>query len=176
MRRKIRSALVMWGESIRMALDNIRGNKVRSFLTLLGIMIGVMAVITLITTVSGVSGSISSSFSSLGVGTLTVNVTGSDLKTGMTPEDLSRIAALDTVDGVVPNVSLMGRVSYGRNVQTTFTVAGRNAYYFQVNEDLIVQGRSLNFVDDDNRSYVCVISQNVVDAFFLGVNPIGETL
>ncbi|MBE5789777.1 MAG: FtsX-like permease family protein [Clostridiales bacterium] len=166
----------MWGESIRMALDNIRGNKVRSFLTLLGIMIGVMAVITLITTVSGVSGSISSSFSSLGVGTLTVNVTGSDLKTGMTPEDLSRIAALDTVDGVVPNVSLMGRVSYGRNVQTTFTVAGRNAYYFQVNEDLIVQGRSLNFVDDDNRSYVCVISQNVVDAFFLGVNPIGETL
>ena len=176
MRRKIRSALVMWGESIRMALDNIRGNKVRSFLTLLGIMIGVMAVITLITTVSGVSGRISSSFSSLGVGTLTVNVTGSDLKTGMTPEDLSRIAALDTVDGVVPNVSLMGRVSYGRNVQTTFTVAGRNAYYFQVNEDLIVQGRSLNFVDDDNRSYVCVISQNVVDAFFLGVNPIGETL
>lgn len=176
MRRKIRSALVMWGESIRMALDNIRGNKVRSFLTLLGIMIGVMAVITLITTVSGVSGSISSSFSSLGVGTLTVNVTGSDLKTGMTPEDLSRIAALDTVDGIVPNVSLMGRVSYGRNMQTTFTVAGRNAYYFQVNEDLIVQGRSLNFVDDDNRSYVCVISQNVVDAFFLGVNPIGETI
>ncbi len=176
MRKRIRTNLVMWGESIRMALDNIRGNKVRSFLTLLGIMIGVMAVITLITTVSGVSGSISSSFSSLGVGTLTVNVTGSDLKTGMTPEDLSRIAALDTVDGVVPNVSLMGRVSYGRNVQTTFTVAGRNAYYFQVNEDLIVQGRSLNFVDDDNRSYVCVISQNVVDAFFLGVNPIGETL
>ncbi|MBO7663624.1 MAG: ABC transporter permease [Clostridia bacterium] len=166
----------MWGESIRMALDNIRGNKVRSFLTLLGIMIGVMAVITLITTVSGVSGSISSSFSSLGVGTLTVSVTGSDLKTGMTPEDLSRISALETVDGVVPNVSLMGRVSYGRNVQTTFTVAGRNAYYFQVNEDLIAQGRSLNFVDDDNRSYVCVISQAVVDEFFLGVNPIGETL
>ena len=176
MRKKIRSVLVMWGESIRMALDNIRGNKVRSFLTLLGIMIGVMAVITLITTVSGVSGSISSSFSSLGVGTLTVSVTGSDLKTGMTPEDLSRISALETVDGVVPNVSLMGRVSYGRNVQTTFTVAGRNAYYFQVNEDLIAQGRSLNFVDDDNRSYVCVISQAVVDEFFLGVNPIGETL
>ena len=176
MRKKIRTSLVMWGESIRMALDNIRGNKVRSFLTLLGIMIGVMAVITLITTVSGVSGTITSSFSSLGVGTLSVTVTGSDLKSGMTPEDLAEIAALDTVDGVGPSVNLMGRVSYGRNVKTSFSVTGRNAYYFQVNEDLIVQGRALNFVDDDNASYVCVISQNVVDEFFLGVNPIGETL
>ena len=176
MRKRIRTNLVMWGESIRMALDNIRGNKVRSFLTLLGIMIGVMAVITLITTVTGVSGTISSSISNLGAGTLTVSVTGSDSKTGMTPEDLSKISALDSVDGVVPTVSLMGRVSYGRNVQTGFSVAGRNAYYFQVNEDLIVQGRALNFVDDDNHSYVCVISQNVVDKFFLGKNPVGETL
>ena len=173
---RLRKAGVMWGESIRMAMDNIRGNKVRSFLTLLGIMIGVMAVITLITTVSGVSGTISSSFSSLGVGTLTVNVTGSDLKTGMTPEDLAKISALENVDGVVPTVSLMGRVSYGKNVKTSFGVSGKNAYYFQVNEDLIVQGRGLNFVDDDNHSYVCVISQNVVDEFFLGINPIGETL
>ena len=51
--------LIMIRESTVMALDNIRSNKVRSFLTLLGIMIGVMAVITLISTVSGVSGTIS---------------------------------------------------------------------------------------------------------------------
>lgn len=177
MRKKIRTNLVMWSESIRMALDNIRGNKVRSFLTLLGIMIGVMAVITLITTVSGVSGTISSSFSSLGVGTLSVTVTGSDLKSGMTPADLQKISELETVDGVVPSVSLMGRISYGRKVVSSgLSVTGRNAYYFQVNEDMIVQGRALNFIDDDNASYVCVISQNVVDQFFLGVNPIGETL
>jgi putative ABC transport system permease protein len=41
---------------------------------------------------------------------------------------------------------------------------------------MIVQGRALNFIDDDNRSYVCVISQEIVDEFFFGVNPIGETL
>ena len=123
----IRKKLIMIRESTVMALDNIRSNKIRSFLTLLGIMIGVMAVITLISTVSGVSGTISSSFSSMGVGTLTVNVSGSDLKTGMTPEDLGVISALENVDGVVPSVRLNGRVSYGRDVQTGISVSGRTA-------------------------------------------------
>ncbi len=169
-------SLVMLRESVVMALDNITSNKVRSFLTLLGIMIGVTAVIALITTVNGVSGTISSSFSSMGVGTLTVSVTGSDLKSGMTPEDLAVISALDSVDGVSPTVSLNGRISYGRNVQTGKTVSGKNAFYFLANEDMIVQGRGLTFIDDDNSTYVCVISQDLVDEFFLGVNPIGETI
>ena len=176
MLKTLRKKLIMFRESIAMALDNIRSNKVRSFLTLLGIMIGVMAVITLISTVSGVSGTISSSFSDMGVGTLTVSVTGSDLKTGMTPEDLQVITELENVDGVVPSISLNGRVSYGNNVQTGMSVSGKNAYYFTLNEDMIIQGRALNFIDDDNRSYVCVISQKIVDEFFLGINPVGETL
>ena len=174
--RRIRAGWIMLRESVAMAFDNIRGNKVRSFLTLLGIMIGVMAVITLISTVSGVSGTITSSFSSMGVGTMTVTVSGSDLKTGMTPEDLAKISALDTVDGVVPSVSLNGRVSYGKDVQTGYNVSGKSAYYSVLNSDMVVQGRTLNFVDDDNYSYVCLIGQEIVDEFFFGINPIGETL
>ena len=176
MLRKIRGTLVMIGECVRMSLDNIRGNKIRSFLTLLGIMIGVTAVIALISTVSGVSGSLASSFSSMGAGRLSVSVTGSDLKTGMTPEDLAEVTALDSVEGVVPSVSLNGRVSYGQTVETNVSVSGRNAYYFQSNPDLIQQGRALNFIDDDNSTYVCVISRGMIDTFFFGVNPIGETI
>lgn len=174
--RNFGKSFIMFRESISMALDNIRNNKVRSFLTLLGIMIGVMAVITLITTVSGVTGSITSSFSSMGVGTLTVQVSGSDSKSGVTPEDLQVITNLDSVDGVSPTVNLNGCVSYGKNVQTGKTTSGKNAYYFTANPDMIVQGRALNFTDDDNSTYVCVISQDLVDEFFLGKNPIGETL
>ena len=66
MLKEIRSTLIMIGECFRMSLSNIRGAKVRSFLTVLGILIGVMAVITLITTVNGVTGSISDSFFSMG--------------------------------------------------------------------------------------------------------------
>ena len=174
--RNFGKSFIMFRESISMALDNIRNNKVRSFLTLLGIMIGVMAVITLITTVSGVTGSITSSFSSMGVGTLTVQVSGSNSKSGVTPEDLQVITNLDSVDGVSPTVNLNGRVSYGKNVQTGKTTSGKNAYYFTANPDMIVQGRALNFTDDDNSTYVCVIGQDLVDEFFLGKNPIGETL
>ena len=176
MLKRIRGTLVMIGECIRMSMDNIRGNKVRSFLTLLGIMIGVTAVIALISTVSGVSGSLASSFNSMGAGRLSVSVTGSDLKTGMTPEDLAEVTALDSVEGVVPSVSLNGRVSYGKTVESNVSVSGRNAYYFQSNPDMILQGRALNFIDDDNATYVCVISREMVDTFFFGVNPLGETL
>ena len=176
MLKKIRGAFIMLRECVVMSLDNIRGNKVRSFLTLLGIMIGVTAVIALITTVSGVSGSISSSFSGMGAGTLIVSVTGSDLKTGMTSEDLAEVAALDSVSGIVPSVSLNGRVSHGRKIETNVAVSGKNAYYFNMNGDLVVQGRKLNYIDDDNNTYVCVISRNMVDTFFFGVDPIGQAL
>ena len=176
MLKKIRSPFIMIRECIVMSLDNIRGNKVRSFLTLLGIMIGVTAVIALITTVSGVSGSLATSFSSMGTGTLTVSVSGSDLKTGMTAENLTEITALDSVNGIVPTISLNGRVSYNQTVESNISVSGKNAYYFILNDDLILQGRSLTFIDDDNATYVCVISQEIVDTFFFGVNPIGETL
>ncbi len=174
--RKIRRFFVMLRECIVMSMDNIRGNKIRSFLTLLGIMIGVTAVIALISTVSGVSGSLASSFSDMGAGTLTVSVSGSDLKNGVTAEDITEITALDCVEGIVPNVSLNGRVSYANAMESNVAVSGRNGYFFSRNRDMINQGRALNFIDDDNSTYICVISQDMVDTFFFGVNPIGETL
>ena len=176
MLKSIRSMAVMLGECIRMSLDNIRGNKIRSFLTLLGIMIGVTAVIALISTVSGVSGSLQNSFSGMGAGRLSVSVTGSDLKTGMTPEDLAEISALDSVDGVVPSVSLNGRVSFGKTVETSVSVSGRNAYYFLSNPELVLQGRALNFIDDENHTYSCVISRKMVETFFFFFFSLGETL
>ena len=167
----------MIGECFRMSLSNIRGAKVRSFLTVLGILIGVMAVITLITTVNGVTGSISDSFLSMGAGTLTVSVTGSDLKTGMSKEDLEEIAALPEVEGVTPTVSINNaRVSRGGTYQNKITVSGKNAYYFLSNPEVVKRGRPLNFLDDDNMSYVCLIDDEMISDFFFGVDPVGEHL
>ena len=106
MLKSIRGTFIMLGECVRMSLSNILGNRARSFLTVLGILIGVAAVIALITTGNGFSGSLSSSFSSMGAGTLTVTVTGSDLKSGLTTQDLATLTELDAVEGVTPSVAM----------------------------------------------------------------------
>lgn len=176
MHKKLKATLFMCGECIRMSVGNIRGNKVRSFLTILGIMIGVTAVIALITTVNGVSGTLTDSFLSMGAGTLSVSVTGSDLKSGLDAADMAELTALDEVDGLTPNVTMRTRVSYGGTYDSGISVSGKNAYYFLTNKEILVRGRLLNFIDDDNMSYVCMISQEIIDTFFFGIDPIGKTL
>ena len=104
--RSLIGGMSMFMESVSMAVANIMANKLRSFLTILGIMIGVTAVIALITTISGVSTSISDSFLSMGAGSLTVSTPGSDLKAGLSSADLDEIAALDDIQGVTPCVSM----------------------------------------------------------------------
>ena len=176
MLKSIRSSFVMIRECVRMSLSNILANRMRSFLTVLGILIGVTAVIALITTVSGVSGSLTSSFSSMGAGTLMVSITGSDLKSGMTADDLAELSSMDEVDGLTPSVSLSARVSRGGSYETNISVSGKNAYYFRTNESLLERGRKLNAVDEEQTSFVCWISSDMVESFFYGVDPIGESL
>ncbi len=176
MLRRFFGTFAMLKECVAMSLSNIRGNRMRSFLTVLGIMIGVTAVIALITTISGVTGSLSSSFTSMGAGTLMVTVTGSDLKSGMTDADLDALAELDEVDGITPSVSLSARVSRGGSYETGISVSGKSAYYFQTNEGVVERGRAINVVDTANTSFVCLISQEMVDTFFYGVDPVGEQI
>ncbi|MGN0742862.1 MAG: ABC transporter permease [Candidatus Fimadaptatus sp.] len=174
--RQIRAFVTMLCECCRMSISNILHNRMRSFLTILGIMIGVTAVIALISTISGVSSSLSSSFSSMGAGTLSISITGSDLKGGLSAEDIAQLSELDEVQGITPNVSLSGRVSRGGTYQTSVSVSGKNSYYFARNPDAVTRGRQLNVVDEDNMSYVCLIDQDMVEAFFYGVDPVGEHL
>ncbi|MBR2824208.1 MAG: ABC transporter permease [Clostridia bacterium] len=173
----MRGTLVMIGECFRMSLSNIRGAKVRSFLTVLGILIGVMAVIALITTVNGVTGSISDSFLSMGAGTLMVSVTGSDLKTGMTTADLEALTQLEEVEGITPTVNISSaRISRGGKYESRISVSGKNAYYFLTNPEVVLRGRMLNIVDERNMSAVCLIDDEMIESFFYGVDPLGERL
>ena len=176
MLKKIRSTFIMLRECVSMSVCNICSNRVRSFLTVLGILIGVTAVIALITTISGVSGSLSSSFTSMGAGTLSVNVSGSDLKDGMTDADLNALTEMDIIDGLTPSVSLSARVSRGGSYDTGVSISGKNYYYFRINDDTVTRGRTLNTIDEENTSFVCLIDSDMVETFFYGVDPIGETL
>lgn len=173
---KFSTGCTMFVESVRMSVSNICQNRMRSFLTILGIMIGVTAVIALVTTISGVSSTLSDSFTSMGAGTLTLSAPGSDLKAGLSAEDMTDMTALEHIAGVSPTVSLSATVASESGYESSQSVSGRNAYYFEVNEGLVARGRTITPLDVDQSSRVCLISQDLVENFFYGADPIGQTL
>ena len=175
MRNAIKSVVMLW-ECLRMAVSNILANRLRSFLTVLGILIGVMAVIALITTVSGVSTSLTSSFASMGAGQMTLSITGSDLKSGLDRDDLEQLAAVDGVLGYTPSVSLRARVVKNGAYETNMTVSGKNAFYFSHTDGALERGRAVNVLDEESMNYVCLVGETVIESFFYGVDPVGETL
>ena len=174
--RSLSGSLSMLVESVRMSVSNIRQNRMRSFLTILGIMIGVTAVIALVTTISGVSSSISDSFSSMGASTMTLSATGTDLQGGLTAENMEEISELDHVEGVSPSVSLSVTAARGDAYESGVRVAGRNDDYFVQEPDTLTRGRAVNSIDLDQSLRVCLISEELVETFFYGDDPIGQEL
>ena len=174
--RSLMGGLSMMVESVRMSVSNIRQNRMRSFLTILGIMIGVTAVIALVTTISGVSSSISDSFSSMGASTMTLSATGTDLQGGLTAENMEEISELDHVEGVSPSVSLSVTAARGDAYESGVRVAGRNDDYFVQEPDTLARGRAVNSIDLDQSLRVCLISEELVETFFYGDDPIGQEL
>ena len=166
----------MLKESLRMSWQNIRGNKMRSFLTILGIVIGVTAIIALITTVEGATGEVTRQFTELGAGKISVSVTGTSLKRGLSDSDMQKLSALDNVDGLDPTVSFTRHVANGDTLAEDVTIEGRNETYFAKSSDLISTGRALNALDMDRNSHVCVIDATLRSALYPGENPLGQKI
>lgn len=166
----------MLKESLRMSWQNIRANKMRSFLTILGIVIGVTAIIALITTVEGATQEMTRQFSELGAGKVSVSVSGTALKGGLTEADLERLSELDNVESLDPTVSFTRHVSNGQRLAENVTIEGRNAVYFQRGDGLLSAGRGLTPMDMDRNSHVCVIDAALRSALYPGEDPVGQTL
>lgn len=166
----------MLKESIRMSWQNIRGNKMRTFLTMLGIIIGVTAIIALITTVGSATGEITSQFSALGAGKVSVSISGTAIKHGLNESDLAHIAALDNVAGVDPNVSLCTYAAQNGQLVEDVTLEGRSSDYFSAQDDLIGRGRALKAIDMARDSHVCIIDQTLASAAFPNEDPLGQSL
>ena len=95
----------MFKESLKMSWKNIVHNKMRSFLTVLGIVIGVAAIIALITIVQGVTNEVTSEFSAMGTNTLSVQIKGTALKSGLNEKELEQLEEIEGIEGISPTVS-----------------------------------------------------------------------
>lgn len=159
-----------------MSVSNIRHNRMRSFLTMLGIIIGVTAVVALISIVSSVSGEMMSQFESLGTGTLTIQASGYALKRGLNESELSELAAIENVDAVAPSVSSTADVKSEYGFVEDVTIDGRGYAYLVHNSDMLLQGRGILPLDEESENRICLIDKTLLKKLFPSGDAIGQPL
>ncbi len=159
-------------QSVRMAIKSISGNKMRAFLTMLGIIIGVMALVILVSLVNGATGNVQERIASLGSDMMTVRIT--DNKGDPTAiEDLSGWMDEPELGLIAPAVSESITAKYGAN-STTMTVYGTTAPYADIQKLTVLVGRFLKTVDVNNHSFVCVLNETAATELFGYADCVGE--
>lgn len=165
-------------QSFKLALKSIWGNKMRSFLTMLGIIIGVAAVIILVSLVNGYMGTVVENFASMGVNQINVNVTNLASRS----LDVDQMYEFydehtDLFGELSPNVTLSTTIKHGDESLTSTSVAGRSEQYLDIKDYKMEYGRNLSYSDIASRQKVCIIGAYVAQELYGGAQKaMGETL
>ena len=163
-------------QSLRMAVKSILSNKVRSLLTMLGIIIGVAAVIVIVGLGNGMQVYMRETFDSLGVNLIGVQTWSPGDTRAVSEEDMYQLVEdrPDLLSMVSPVVSL-GGAKVGDEFLNSTQVSGVSEDYAKINRDEVEQGRYLQYVDILRRSNVCVIGSYINDTYFSG-DGLGKTV
>jgi putative ABC transport system permease protein len=171
--------------TLKIALRALWINKMRSALTMLGIIIGVSAVITTLAAGAGASKKISEQFSSIGSNILIVS--GGSSKLGgirlgggsqptLTKEDADAIQKeCSAVSTVAPMQNGTAQVVYGNQNWSTL-IHGTTPGILEVKDSGLTAGRNMTDQDIRNAAKVCILGQTVVDNLFGSINPIGQVI
>ena len=165
-------------ETFRQAIQNVWSNKLRTFLTMLGIIIGVMAVIVIVGLGNGMTKSMRDSFSALGTNTLNVQVWGYGSRTASV-DDLYAIADRhkDLLQAISPEVDFSGsgNLKIGTSTYRWVTINGVDENYTAMKNYQIAQGRGLQYMDIKDNKQVCIVGDYINRVAF-GGNAVGQTL
>ena len=156
-----------FGSALKMAWESMVANKMRSFLTMLGIIIGVGAVIILVSLVEGVSSEVESSFNEMGTTSIMVSARQRFNTRSFDYEDVEKLVLenSDCIKGFVPSATTSATLRKGGNNGST-TINGVNEYYWTMNNLDTQLGRKINEVDLQNASKVIVIGEwNAIQYF-----------
>ena len=163
-------------ETFREAFQNIWSNKFRTFLTMLGIIIGEMAVIVIVGLGNGMTQSIKDSFSDMGTNILSVKIMGYGSRT-VSAQDMYDIveARPDLFSGISPTGSLNGTVKVGTDTYSNTSVKGVSETYLAMLGYTVAEGRGINYVDLTDNKKICVVGA-YLDRAAYGGNAVGQTL
>ena len=164
-------------ETFQMAIKNILSSKMRTFLTMLGIIIGVCAVIVIVGLGNGMQGYIEDSFADMGTDSLTVQILGRGSSRSVSEEQMYALVEdnPDLFKEISPTVTMMGALKIGSDTISTSSITGVSEDYFDMNGYEVAQGRGLDYVDMNARKKVCIVGQYLNMAYF-GGNAVGQTL
>lgn len=177
-------------ETVKMAFKAIWGNKVRSFLTMLGVIIGVMSVTVLMAIGQGTTSSVTDSISSMGTNMISVTIQTRRFGFGMNKssrsssakgtvilkaEDVLALKDNEYIQYVSPTVSGSLTVKAG-STNTTASIMGVYPDYANIVSTELASGRYIIDADVENRSAVCVIGPDLAEDLFGNTNVVGNTL
>ena len=162
-------------QSFVMALRSISANKMRAVLTMLGIIIGVMALVVLVSLVNGATNSVTDAVSSLGSSMITVSVS----------DDKGQPVKLETLDVWMAEEDALGLMApyqtasvVGRHhaEYNSVTLYGTTPHYYDIQGYQLSMGRWLKKTDNDNASYVCVLNEAAATELIGYEDCVGQTL
>lgn len=160
--------------TIRLACKNILGNRLRSGLTILGLVIGIASVIILVGIGNGAVSSVNEQVESMGTDIITVSISDSD--NALSYDQVEAMADLSAVSEVTPYVNISASLSKNGDTSTQSSLVGAGADYTEMMGYDLSAGRSISKVDVDNCTKVVVIGSDVADEFWGSGDPCGDTI
>lgn len=157
----------------KMAFQSILSNKMRTFLTMLGIIIGVFAVVVLISIGQGATSGVTESISSMGSNMISVSILGRNKFISF--KDIHDFEKLEGIKSVTPVYTANATVKYDLN-NTSVRITGGNENYMSINNYEIGSGRTISPIDVDYRNKVAVIGLTVAKDLFEGDSAINKDI
>jgi putative ABC transport system permease protein len=178
--------LLAMGEAIGMGLQGIRAYKMRAFLTILGVVMGITTVTGMSSVVAGLNASMARQLSALGSSTLFIrpfapgeNVSDEDFRRrkGLTESEVEAIRERSAVYAIAALEPLVVEtVKYGREKTQGVQVVGISPDYEKVHESFVEKGRFITQTDVNRGAPVALIGADVVDALFPFLDPLGKEI
>lgn len=156
------------------SLKNISSNKLRSALTMLGLIIGIASVIILVGIGNGTTNQVAMQVQSLGTNILTLNIQSSD--TSLEYSQMNDILGIQNIDKVAPYKNVSSTVTRENTTSQRANIIATTDSYMDVTNLTISSGRLLSSIDLENNSKVCLLGNDIAETLFSLSNPVGQDI
>lgn len=184
---RLRGALITMMETLRLSLDALRAHKLRSFLTLLGVILAVTTLVAVMSVVAGLNFYVADRIANLGANVYVLNrfgiITSEDAwvraqkRPLVTREELVNLkTGMRTASQIAALLGNNSDVRYGNDLLENVNILGVSANYSEIRNVNVASGRFLTESDEEHRSPVCFIGADLVKKFFSNVDPIGKSI